>query len=237
MLILALDTTSRSGSIALARDGEVLGCHVGTPDRTHAERLPADLLAELERHRLALADVDLFGVAAGPGSFTGLRIDIATMQGLAFACDRPIVAVSALDALAVLGSRQGEDALVAAWIDARRNEVFSALYACTGEPPRLIDPAAVDRPDRTLARWGSLIAGKIVRFIGDGAAVYRDVLAALDHPGIEIVTEPPPLAPAIATIAHAIAKSGGAVAPHAVRPLYVRRPDAELARERRRTGA
>ncbi len=240
MLVLALDTTSRPGSLALARDGELLGCDIGPRDRTHAERLPAGLVALLARHHSTLADVDLFGVAAGPGSFTGLRIGIATIQGLAFACRRPIVAVSALDALAVLGSGPGDDALVGAWIDARRGEVFSALYAASRRltdsaavTPRVIDAAAVDRPGRTLERWTSLIAGRPVRFTGDGAVAYRDLLEANAHPGVEIVGEPPALAPAIASIARAIAEAGGAVPPHAVKPLYVRRPDAELARDRR----
>lgn len=241
MLVLALDTTSRTGSVALARDGELLGCHSGLADRTHAERLPADLLAHLERQQLALGDVDLFGVAAGPGSFTGLRIGIATIQGLAFACHRPVVAVSALDALASLGSspeEEEEDALVAAWIDARRHEVFSALYASSRASPdpgkrmNVLDAPSVGAPERTLERWNPIIAGRRVRFIGDGASAYRELLAGTGRPDFDIVDPSPPLAPAIAMIARVMAQSGGAVAPHAVQPIYVRRPDAELARDR-----
>ncbi len=240
MLILALDTTSRPGSLALARDGDLLGCEIGPPDRTHAERLPAELVALLARHHLTPADVDLFAVAAGPGSFTGLRIGIATIQGLAFACRRPVVAVSALDALALIGSGLGEDMVVGAWIDARRQEVFSALYGAGGPgsgaaagSPRVMEAAAVDRPERTLERWTPLIAGRPVRFIGDGAVAYHDLLAATALPGLDIVGQAPALAPAIASMARVAAEAGGAVAPHAVKPLYVRRPDAELARDRR----
>jgi tRNA threonylcarbamoyladenosine biosynthesis protein TsaB len=197
------------------------------------------LLALLDRHALRLASVDVFAVAAGPGSFTGLRIGIATIQGLAFAARRQVVAVSALEALAWLGTDPGEERLVAAWIDAQRHEVFSALYACAwgntdGERSiRVVDGAAVDAPDRTLERWRALIAGRKVRFIGDGALSYSHVLAGFGHAGLHIVDPAPPLAPAIARMADLQAARGGAVAPFAVKPLYVRRPDAELARDDR----
>ena len=134
MLILALDTTSRAGSVALARDAGVLDQQRGDPSRTHGERLPGDIRDLLERHGLTVADVDLYAVAAGPGSFTGLRVGIATIQGLALAHGRPVVPVSALVALAhgALISSGGpvQDAeLIAACMDAQRLEVFSALYA------------------------------------------------------------------------------------------------------------
>src|SRR5438046_705271 len=89
--VLALDTTTRAGSVALVEDGRVLDERAGDATRTHAERLPAELLARLDAGDLTLADVDLFAVASGPGSFTGLRIGIATMQGLAFVGGRRIV--------------------------------------------------------------------------------------------------------------------------------------------------
>jgi tRNA threonylcarbamoyl adenosine modification protein YeaZ len=101
MIVLALDTTTRAGSLALVRDRRLLEVFVGDGSRTHAARLPGDLLDCLTRHGLSLQDVDLFAVAAGPGSFTGLRIGIATIQGLAFASGRNLVGVSALEALAL----------------------------------------------------------------------------------------------------------------------------------------
>ena len=100
MLILALDTTTRTSSCAVARDGVVLREQAGDGSRPQAERLPGDLMALLEHERLALAEIDAFAVATGPGSFTGLRIGIATMQGLAFATGKPLIGVSGFDALA-----------------------------------------------------------------------------------------------------------------------------------------
>ena len=99
MVVLALDTTTRRGSVALARDGAVVDARAGDSAVTHGQRLPGDLMRLLDGHNLRVGDIDLFAVAAGPGSFTGLRIGIATMQGLALANGKDVVGISALDAL------------------------------------------------------------------------------------------------------------------------------------------
>ena len=130
MLVLALDTTTRRGSMALLRDGALVECEAGDEARAYGERLPGDLVRLLARHGLGVRDIDLYAVAAGPGSLTGLRIGIATMQGLALANGRSIVGVSTLDALKKgAGEKRGSDPLfLGAWLDAQRGEVFSALY-------------------------------------------------------------------------------------------------------------
>jgi len=234
MVILALDTTSRPGSTALWRDGAVVGWQAGDPALTHAERLPSDLVDLLLAHGLDLGHVNVFAVAAGPGSFTGLRVGIATVQGLAFAHDRLVVAVSTLDALALLGREASTTPLVAAWVDARRHEVFSALY-CPGAEgeTEVLDEPAVAAPLAVLERWQPLVRGRRLRFIGDGAVAYRDLIVDRFGADADIVDPPPPLAPAIARIAASRAAQGLAVPPHAIRPVYIRRPDAELARDRR----
>src|SRR5688572_8366551 len=124
MVILSLDTTTRAGGCALLRDDRVLREYTGDGSRDQAERLPGDLRALLEHEGIALDAIDAFAVATGPGSFTGLRVGIATMQGLAMATGRPLIGVSAFDALAMLVT--GER--VATWIDAWRGEVFAAVY-------------------------------------------------------------------------------------------------------------
>ena len=105
MLCLALDTSTPGGSCAVTRDGAVIRESVGDRDRPHDSRLPTDLMTLLEGERIALQDIDLYAVATGPGSFTGLRIGIATMQGLAFAAEKPLIGVSGFDALAQIASR------------------------------------------------------------------------------------------------------------------------------------
>ena len=84
MHVLALDSTTRAGSVALVTDDRIVLKRSGDPTRTHAERLPGDILGLLHDAGVALAAVDVFAIASGPGSFTGLRIGIATLQGLAF---------------------------------------------------------------------------------------------------------------------------------------------------------
>lgn len=244
MLVLSLDTTTRAGSVALWRDGRTLEEHAGDPARTHGQRLPRELLEVLASQHLRLADVDLYAVAAGPGSFTGLRVGIATIQGLAFANGRPVVAVSTLDALGLAGVRTSrppsDPLLIAAWMDAQRDEVFSQLYEVTAHPPatmpdeRLtsLEGPAVDRPDRTLDRWRPLVGARRIAFIGEGAARYRDVIGERFGAQVPFAADAPPLAAVIAEIAARRAEAGEAVAPHAIRPVYVRRPDAEIARDR-----
>jgi tRNA threonylcarbamoyladenosine biosynthesis protein TsaB len=237
MLVLALDTTTRRGSAAIVGDGALADCEIGDATRTYGDRLPGDLMRLLARHDLRVQDVDVFAVATGPGSLTGLRIGIATMQGLALATGRPMVGVSTLDALEKvsresISTRAGKDVpgafFLGAWVDAQRSEVFSALYR-GGE---LVEGPAAERPGITLARWAGVVAAEEVVFVGDGALTYAGAIADA-FPHASIVTEVPPLAPAIARIAAEAALRHDTLAPDAIRPIYVRRPDVELARDRR----
>ena len=231
MRVLALDTTTRDGSVAVVEDDRIVVERGGDPALTHAERLPAEILRILEDVGLALPAVDVFAVAAGPGSFTGLRIGIATIQGLAFVQHRRVVAVSALAALAHAGSRDlPVGSQVGAWMDAHRREVFSALYRVADAPvftrARLIEvePPAVGDPASTIERWG---AGRPVDlFIGDGAVMYKEMISSR-------AVAPPLLAGAIGLIAIDRAQAGETVDPAGVHPLYVRRPDVEIDRERK----
>src|SRR5688500_16230868 len=104
MLILALDTTTRAGSCAVTRASVVVRDVASDTSRPPASRLPGELMMLLDAAGVQLQDIDIFAVATGPGSFTGLRIGIATMQGLAFAAGKPLIGVSAFDALARVAS-------------------------------------------------------------------------------------------------------------------------------------
>jgi tRNA threonylcarbamoyladenosine biosynthesis protein TsaB len=230
MRVLALDTTGRAGSVALVEGGRIIDEREGDPARSHGERLPGELAAL----GVPFASVDVFAVASGPGSFTGLRIGIATMQGLAVVGRRPVVGVSALEAHAQLVSQAvAPGALIACWIDAQRGEVFSALY-CVADAPlfvpeRLVEveaPAVAD-PARTLAEWASHPL-RSTTFTGDGAVRYAGAIPA---DGQHVIA-PAPIAGVIGRLATVSAARGLAMSPEDIRPLYVRRPDAELARQR-----
>ena len=243
MVVLALDTTSRQGSSAVAVDGRVVLEIASDASLPQAARVPGELQALLTRAGLTLQEVDAFAVAVGPGSFTGLRVGIATMQGLAFDADKPLVGVSALDALAMLATGlhdegPGLQVLTATWIDAWRGEVYAALY----NGVTAIEDVTVEHPQDILRRWAG--AGKetgglkshIYRFMGDGVASHvtaiRDALGGQADVASALT---PSLAGAIARHATASLATGHRPAADEIRPLYVRRPDAEIARDARVT--
>ena len=205
------------------RDGVILRETAGDRGHAHDHRLPRDLMAVLDDASIDLGAIDLYAVATGPGSFTGLRIGIATMQGLAFAAGKPLVGVSGFDALAVFAE---DEPLVAVWVDAWRGEVFATRYESLLE----VEPPTVEPPAALLRRMT-----EPTFFIGDGAATYADLIVSTLGDRARIA-EPaaPPLAGTIAQLALEAAASGRVLPqPDEIRPLYVRRPDAELARDAR----
>jgi tRNA threonylcarbamoyladenosine biosynthesis protein TsaB len=233
MVVLALDTTTSAGSCALLRDDDLVRVQASDQSRPQASRLPGELAAMLEREGVALPEIDILAVGIGPGSFTGLRVGIATMQGLAIALSRPLFGISAFDALASIafggsgtnGSPDPPHVHVATWVDAWRGEVYAALY----QNGREIEPPTVDLPEHLLQTF----VGRPMLFTGDGAAMYRATISAVLGHRAEF-TEPvaPLLAGAMGTLAAREFRAGQRPLPHAIRPLYVRRSDAELARDR-----
>jgi tRNA threonylcarbamoyladenosine biosynthesis protein TsaB len=229
MLILSLDTTTRAGSGAVTRDGVVLCEEPSDPARDHATQLPGTVAALIHNAGVALGEIDAFAVATGPGSFTGLRIGIAAMQALAVARNRPLIGISALDALAM----QVPKGRVATWMDAWRGEVYASLY----EDGREVEPAVVAHPEQLVTRLG----GVKTTFIGDGVSLYRDLVAQRLRTDAEFADPLVPLlAGAIAKLGSKMALAGHLPSPDDIRPLYVRRTDADLSRDgeqRRQDGA
>jgi len=237
VLTLALDTTTRGGSAALI-DGTTMRSVVpGDPARTHGERLPGELEQALTEGQRSLTAVELLAVAHGPGAFTGIRIGLACMQGLSLTLGRPVVGVSALEALAFQHGRTGEHAVVGACMDAGRGEVFLQWFR--RDPARIwgLMPAsapAVGTAEALLADADTaLTAGGLL--CGDGA----HTVAPLLGPAWVVAGDSAPLAPAVAALAQ-MAWAGEPDAtrwtPDALEPLYVRRPDVEVTREARQQG-
>ena len=239
MLILALDTTTRAGSVAVARDDTVIAVIEGDRTRSHGERLPAEVEQALTRAKIRAGELDLLAVASGPGAFTGLRIGLAAIQGLAMVLEIDVVGVSALDALAFSIWPQlpsPRETLLVAWMDAQRGEVFSATYIASLDDSELewtraTEPIVGD--PATIVEDVARQHGKVV-FTGGGAATYRaQIDAGSNGRRWPVMNEPAVLAPAIAQLGRRLAARGAAGPPHALQPLYVRRPDAELERLRR----
>lgn len=239
MRILAIETATRRGSWALAEDGEVVVSAEGPGEQSHAERFPAVLVDLLRDRGLTLRDVDAFAVAAGPGSFTGLRIGIATAQGFAMATGASVIPVPTLDAIAegaALDPAARGLEYIAAWLDGQRREIFAALYAMRpreeGSPdlaPALLMPPRSGAPAVIAREIADLTGDAHAGFAGDGAHRYRaeiDALALRETRLFPVI----PIAPDLARLAWR--RRDRAVLPHAVAPVYVRRPDAEVARDR-----
>lgn len=240
MRILAIEAATRRGSWAIAEDGEVVAAVEGPDDRSHAERLPGALVEMLAARGLTLADVDAFAVATGPGSFTGLRIGIATAQGLAMATGAHVIPVPTLDAIAEAAAADPASAgldYIAVWLDGQRREIFAALYAMrrVGDEaaaplaPALLMPPQSAAPTFIASEIADLVGDAHVGFAGDGAHRYHVEIETLGLRDIRLfpVTA---IAPHLARLAWR--RREGAVLPHAVAPVYVRRPDAEVARDR-----
>ena len=141
MLILAFESSAKAASVALARDGRLVSQYSQCSGLTHSRTLLPMAEDMLKNAELSLADVDVIAVAHGPGSFTGVRIGVSTVKGLAWGADKPCVGVSTLEAMAWHGLAAG--GLICPVMDARRGQVYNALFEIRdGRPVRLCE----DRP-------------------------------------------------------------------------------------------
>jgi tRNA threonylcarbamoyladenosine biosynthesis protein TsaB len=219
MLILALDTTSRLGSFALARDGALIeAIEVEAPDG-FGQIVYQRIEELLKRHGVELAEIDCYAAASGPGSFTGIRVGLTAVKALAEVHSKPVVAVSNLMALASLA----EGRYRAPVLDARRSEVFAAVYDEQLRP--VIGEAAVPWP-----LFLQSVAGQQVTFISHSAAIFEPGAAAAQQAGPKwrYMAAREPLAAAVARLAAVRYSRGDTQPPEAVDANYVRRSDAEL---------
>ena len=215
-LTLAVDTTADSGSIALA-DSRVREEVLIHAPQGFSHVLFAEIEALLGRQHVLLPDIELFAGASGPGSFTGVRVGLAAIKGLAEVFGRRVVAVSNLAALAEFGAGNRR----ATVIDARRGEVYAALYDSSGHQlvPEVVVP---------FARFLTLLPRGDFEWISQ---CFEPFLPALEGTPFEtrpVITAPRALAGAIARIAIRKAAAGLAEDPAAIEANYVRRSDAEL---------
>lgn len=216
MIILALDTTTEFGSVALRIDGRTAAeIPLHSPDG-FAHVIFGHIDQILKRTGIALETVDCFGAAAGPGSFTGVRVGLTAAKGLAEALNKPVSAVSNLRALAFFGSSDRRAVL----LDARRGDVYAGLYNAALQP---IQPEVVTK----LPVWLEHIATDC-EFVTTAGAPFR---AALRGSRFDVSTwteTPRSLAPAIAYCAELDLQQGAGLDPISADANYVRHADAEL---------
>ena len=223
MLILAVDTTTPSGSTALLEDGTLLGEANIESAATHSARLLRSIDFLLSAHGRDIAAVDGFAVAAGPGSFTGIRIGVGAVKSLAFASGKPVAPVSTLLALATKLAAGGPG-LVCPLLDAKKEEIYAALFEEGDEGLVEIIPQGAYAPDEFFAR---LPAGRGIAFTGSGVDAYRDTL--LRHVGDRALfpVRTAFIAAEVGRIGADLIRAGRGVDAASLEPLYFRRSQAE----------
>jgi tRNA threonylcarbamoyladenosine biosynthesis protein TsaB len=212
MLTLAVDTTAEFGSIALANESEVLEEVLLHEPKGFSAALFGRIEALLGRQGVRLEEIDLFAGASGPGSFTGVRVGLAAMKGLAEVLGKPAAAVSNLEALAWFGAGEAR----ATVIDARRGEIFGALYDAAGKT--IVDEQVIRFP-----AFLELLGDWDFEWISADFAPFLPAIAGTRFERMPLVTAPRALAGAVARLAQH-RKSD----PAAIEANYVRRSDAEL---------
>ena len=189
MLMLAFEASAKSASAALWRDGVLLGQYFQNCGLTHSVTLLPMAEALLKNSGVTLEEVDVLAVSHGPGSFTGIRIGVSTVKGLAFADDKPCVGVSTLEAMAWNGTAFGEGSLICCAMDARRNQVYNALFRIReGRPERLCDDRAISLAELTAEL--TAMSEETVFVTGDGGQLAFD---ALQKAGLKSFLAPEPL--------------------------------------------
>ncbi|MFP4475189.1 MAG: tRNA (adenosine(37)-N6)-threonylcarbamoyltransferase complex dimerization subunit type 1 TsaB [Desulfatibacillaceae bacterium] len=224
MRILAVDTAAETYSVALAEDGVLVVEMNGNRARTHARHVMRAVEALYAQAGVGPKDLDGLAVTIGPGSFTGLRIGVATVQGLATALELDVAPVMTLDVLAAQAGGMGDTVWAA--MDARRGQVYVARYYFTSlgmekpEPEKALDPH----------RWLQDVAPRDL-LVGDGVAAYRELVGKCMGPAVRVAPESAnmPRAATVARLGQAVFERGAGLAPDRLEPVYLRQSDAEAA--------
>ena len=235
MLILALESSAKAASVALCRDGALIAQSQQCSGLTHSCTLLPMAEQMLKNTDTKLADVDAIAVARGPGSFTGVRIGVSTAKGLAWGAQKPAIGVSTLEAMAYHGLAAGEGALVCAAMDARRSQIYNALFEIRGgKPVRLCEDRAI-----SLAELGEEL-GKMQKsafLVGDGAQLCYNTFGT-EISGCMLAPEHRRMqrASGVALAARRLLSEGADCSGAALAPNYLRLSQAERERaERLRT--
>ncbi|MCI5503112.1 MAG: tRNA (adenosine(37)-N6)-threonylcarbamoyltransferase complex dimerization subunit type 1 TsaB [Anaerobutyricum sp.] len=172
MKILAFDSSGLVASVAILEEEQLIAEYTLNYKKTHSQTLLPMLDEIVKMTELDLNEIDAIAVAAGPGSFTGLRIGSATVKGLGLALNKPIVSVPTLEGIAY--NLYGTDALICPMMDARRKQVYTGLYEFNGKKFQIIADQTACPVEEILDRCNEF--GRKVIFLGDGVPVYQDMI-------------------------------------------------------------
>lgn len=236
-IILAIETATRAGSVAIARGEEVFASQLGDASSSHSQDLIENIDAVLKEAGVELSTIDLLAAAIGPGSFTGIRIGLATAKSLAVSLDRRCVGVSTL---AAVSHAAGVSERIVALLPAGRGEVFAQMFAVRDEDVKPLDEPAHISPNALVAKYGSYPQ---LTWAGEGAHAQVELIRSEARAkGIELEVGPrepdtngwmlapptPRLAENVARLAFREWSKGKVIDPEELRANYVRASDAEI---------
>ncbi len=231
MKIIALDSSGLVASVAYLDDGKIKGLININYQKTHSQTLLPMLDEMVKTLEIDLNDIDYLACANGPGSFTGLRIGVATIKGLGLSIDKKIVDVSTLEALAL--NWPGADGIVVPIMDARRSQVYAAGYSFEGNETRPVKVIEEVNCELSVLIEKLNAMGRKVFFTGDGVPVYKDMIKQ----SLKVPYVLPNAANAyqnaanVAVLAEIYAGEGLAKKAADISPVYLRKPQAERERE------
>ena len=228
MKILALDSSGLVASVAVVEDDNLIAEYTVNYKKTHSQTLLPMLDEIVKMTELDLDTIDAVAVAAGPGSFTGLRIGSATAKGLGLALKKPLIGVPTLEGLAYnLYNTKG---LICPLMDARRNQVYTGIYEFDHSQFRTVKEQTATAIEKIMEEINKI--GKEVTFLGDGVKVYQGVIEQLCS--VPYTFAPPHVnkqrAGAIAALAKEYLKQGKTEDPKDHKPEYLRLSQAERGR-------
>lgn len=223
MLTLGIDSSATAASAAVVEDGKLLGEYYVNTKQTHSQTLLPMVQGLLQNLGRTCGDMDVLAVSHGPGSFTGVRIGISCIKGMALPNQTPCVGISTLEAIA-FGGLACEGSLLCAVMDARCGQVYNALFQVEkGSLYRLTEDRALSIVDlqQEVRQWGERLL-----LVGDGAALCYQTFASW---GARLAPEPFRFqrASSVALLGEAAAQAGKAVTAAALAPVYLRLPQAE----------
>jgi tRNA threonylcarbamoyladenosine biosynthesis protein TsaB len=234
-LILAIETATRAGSVAVAKGWNILSSGVGDATVSHSANLIELIEQVLQEAGAKLSGIDLFAVAVGPGSFTGLRIGLATVKALANCTGRRVSGISTLAAIAHASGSTGN---IISLLPAGRGEVFAQRFSTERGSVEPIDAAAHLSPRALLEKYGDL---ENVTWAGDGGGQHLELLTGWardkgfplsnsdsNESGWKIIHETDNLAQAVATLALKEYEAGKSSTAEELHAVYVRASDAEV---------
>jgi tRNA threonylcarbamoyladenosine biosynthesis protein TsaB len=223
MIIIAVDTSTFAGSVALLENTKLMAEVNIDSSSTHSERLLPSLDFMLKVNGMNIQDVDGFALALGPGSFTGIRIGLSTIKSFSYSSGKPVAGVSTLKALA-WKLRHPQKRVLCPVLDAKKGEIFAALFESEGGRLQEVVPEGAYTPD---SFFSLLPSHRIIFFIGNGTDVYKDKIFQYLKDKARFSLRSPFIAYEVGLLGYELLKEKKGMRAQEIEPIYLRKSQAE----------